>query len=1019
MSCDCQDAGEQLCSCCTGVTQLTPALIVNRPALSAIAYRVGTYPTFRATMEAALSGADVAALAGLRTRSSGDFSIALIDAWSEVLDILTFYTERLANEAYLGTAIETRSVFELARLIGYKPSPGVSASAVLAYSLAAAPGSPTVVGIPAGTRVQSVPGPGQSPAVFETAAALTATIANNAIPAATSQPWQLNAGDTSTWIAGTSNNIQVGNALLFVAAPNGVPSTSGPAAVVYVTSTSVDPASGNTMITWNAPLPTSFSPTSGGSWCSSGENATCLYLFTTKAALYGVNAPVPGMFATTTLQNIPPYGTSSPPRTPQTPSTPPTPPTPLGDWPWQYTDGSYLINLDNSYPGLNPAASGAGAPANQSQWMVLTGPSNNSSYPNYTSFFQIESVSEANPHLYALSAKTAQLTIGSGTVLPGDGDTSLSLNTLLYLFVQETRTTTAYVGSQLLTFANLPLTTWPQSGTYPLVSGMLRPTWNSSIVLVGAQIIPDNAPVGVSGKRARIAPLVALTGTNGGFTPAGATSALPVSINQPFLVDAFPPVNDPNISGNLLWTVLTVTGQSATPTPQAATPTPQSPAAAAQSATAPGQAATATGQAGTLSVPASVPSAAPTFQLLPSATTDPLAAEAALVFSSAVNGATTTLTLVNPLQRIYDTSTFNVNANTVKATHGETVMEIMGSGDATNAALKFQLKQSPLTYTAAATNGGVQSTLQVRVNNLLWTEMPNFLSSGPADRVYVTTPVANVGPMVQFGNGIQGSRTPTGVSNIQATYRKGIGFAGMVTAGQLTIPLDRPQGLQSVTNPSPATGGADPSTAADARISAPLPTLTLGRIVSLVDYQNYALGFAGIALALATWTWFGNRRGIFLTLAGVAGTTLDASDPTVVYLLQAYQNYGLPNMPVLPVSYVPQNFEIGMQVMVDVPTYVPDLVTAQVGQSLSAAFAFGQLAPGQSVAASQVIQIAQDVPGVTAVNLTAFNLSGAATGVANMLCANGPIPASSTTQAAGAQVLLLDPASERNVAVWS
>ncbi len=34
------------------------------------------------------------------------FLIALVDAWSEVLDILTFYTERLANEAYLGTAIE-------------------------------------------------------------------------------------------------------------------------------------------------------------------------------------------------------------------------------------------------------------------------------------------------------------------------------------------------------------------------------------------------------------------------------------------------------------------------------------------------------------------------------------------------------------------------------------------------------------------------------------------------------------------------------------------------------------------------------------------------------------------------------------------------------------------------------------------------------------------------------------------------------------------------------------------------
>src|SRR5271157_4979677 len=133
MSCSCQSTGPQLCGCCAGVTQATPAVIANRPGLPAIQYRVGTYSSFLETMLAALSASSVPALAGLRTRSTGDFSIALVDAWSEALDILTFYTERLANEAYLGTAIEGRSVFELARLVGYKPSPGVSASTVLAF----------------------------------------------------------------------------------------------------------------------------------------------------------------------------------------------------------------------------------------------------------------------------------------------------------------------------------------------------------------------------------------------------------------------------------------------------------------------------------------------------------------------------------------------------------------------------------------------------------------------------------------------------------------------------------------------------------------------------------------------------------------------------------------------------------------------------------------------------------------------------------------------------------------------
>ena len=35
---------------------------------------------------------------------AGDFSIALLDAWSMAADVLTFYQERIANEAYLRTA---------------------------------------------------------------------------------------------------------------------------------------------------------------------------------------------------------------------------------------------------------------------------------------------------------------------------------------------------------------------------------------------------------------------------------------------------------------------------------------------------------------------------------------------------------------------------------------------------------------------------------------------------------------------------------------------------------------------------------------------------------------------------------------------------------------------------------------------------------------------------------------------------------------------------------------------------
>ena len=237
----------------------------------------------------------------------------------------------------------------------------------------------------------------------------------------------------------------------------------------------------------------------------------------------------------------------------------------------------------------------------------------------------------------------------------------------------------------------------------------------------------------------------------------------------------------------------------------------------------------------------------------------------------------------------------------------------------------------------------------------------------------------------------------------------------MVTAGQLSQPLDRPSGLSTVTNPGPASGAADPATAGQARASAPLPTLTIGRVVSVEDYQNFALAFAGIAKAWASWTWFGDVRGVFLTVAGAGGTTLDADDPIVTSLIGAIQACGEPFVPLRVASYEPVLFTFTAAVAVDQPEYDPNQVLAQVWQSLSAAFAFDQRQLGQPVAASEIIEAVQQVPGVTALQLQTLGLSGQAppATVQPILCAAGPMPP------AGAQMLQLDPATQGTIVVWS
>ena len=89
----------------------------------------------------------------------------------------------------------------------------------------------------------------------------------------------------------------------------------------------------------------------------------------------------------------------------------------------------------------------------------------------------------------------------------------------------------------------------------------------------------------------------------------------------------------------------------------------------------------------------------------------------------------------------------------------------------------------------------------------------------------------------------------------------------MSRAGAITTLIDRPLGVSGVTNPLGATGGQDPQSVDDIRTNAPLSVLTLGRAVSITDYQNFAATFAGIAKAYAIWipsgpgAEFSHRRG--------------------------------------------------------------------------------------------------------------------------------------------------------------
>jgi predicted phage baseplate assembly protein len=85
-------------------------------------------------------------------------------------DTLSFYGDRIANEAFLETAVLRSSVLKIAAMLDYRPTGTLAASTMLQFTLA--PGTGTTL-IPANTKLSTVPIEGEEPLVFETLENLT------------------------------------------------------------------------------------------------------------------------------------------------------------------------------------------------------------------------------------------------------------------------------------------------------------------------------------------------------------------------------------------------------------------------------------------------------------------------------------------------------------------------------------------------------------------------------------------------------------------------------------------------------------------------------------------------------------------------------------------------------------------------------------------------------------------------------------------------------------------------------
>jgi len=95
-----------------------------------------------------------------------DFGTLLMELFAYMGDVLHFYIDRTASEAFLGSAIRQQSVLYIANMLGYTPIGQQSASVTLEFSIDA--NATERVVIPMGTRVHNQTDNADNLIVFET-----------------------------------------------------------------------------------------------------------------------------------------------------------------------------------------------------------------------------------------------------------------------------------------------------------------------------------------------------------------------------------------------------------------------------------------------------------------------------------------------------------------------------------------------------------------------------------------------------------------------------------------------------------------------------------------------------------------------------------------------------------------------------------------------------------------------------------------------------------------------------------
>jgi hypothetical protein len=220
-----------------------------------------------------------------------------------------------------------------------------------------------------------------------------------------------------------------------------------------------------------------------------------------------------------------------------------------------------------------------------------------------------------------------------------------------------------------------------------------------------------------------------------------------------------------------------------------------------------------------------------------------------------------------------------VFGNLLEATQGKTEREAaLGDGDGRQTFQTFKLPKAPLTYlNRPGATPPEAPELEIRVEGRRWERVASLFGRRGDEQVYVVREEADAS-WVQFGDGLTGSRLPSGIKNVVARWRTGTGAFGPLKPETTVQAVGRLDRLDTLYLPGIVTGGTEPERGENAREAAPGMVQSLDRLVSLRDWEVEAHAIAGVDRAVAAWELVDGVPGVVLTVLMATGRAAELEE---------------------------------------------------------------------------------------------------------------------------------------------